>query len=177
MKKCVNGKIVDITDEEIAIMKDELAKHEAEEAHRPLLFEEVADIFIKAQINSIEINDQTSVRMKSYYPAFEDIIGQTIDKIGFKFTYNGFLYKTVQANLTIQEHYPPGVGTESLYTKIDETHLGNKYDPIPYDGNMVLENGKYYTQNDVTYLCTRDTLNAVYNDLAELVGVYVEISE
>ena len=40
---------------------------------------------------------------------------------------------------------------------------------------MALENGKYYTQNDVMYLCTRDTANAVYNNLADLVGVYVEV--
>lgn len=138
--------------------------------------EEVVDIFIKAQINSIEIDDQTSVRMKSYYPAFEDIVGHTIDKIGFKFTYNGFLYKTTQVNLTIQEHYPPGVGTESLYTKIDETHLGNKYDPIPYDGNMVLELNKYYEQGGVIYICTRNTEIAVHNNLTELIGLYVEMA-
>ena len=32
----------------------------------------------------------------------------------------------------------PGVGTESIYTHIDETHDGTQYDPIPYDGNMEL---------------------------------------
>jgi hypothetical protein len=47
-------------------------------------------------------------------------------------------------------------------------------DPIPYNGNMRLENGKYYIQDNVIYLCTRDTVNPVYNPLAELVGVYVE---
>lgn len=35
------------------------------------------------------------------------------------------------------------------------------------------ENGKYYTQNGKTYLCNRDTVNAVYNQLSELVGIYV----
>ena len=57
----------------------------------------------------------------------------------------------------------------------DEEHDGTQYDPIPYEGNMALENGKYYTQGGVLYKCTRDTGNPVYNTLAELVGIYVEV--
>lgn len=41
-------------------------------------------------------------------------------------------------------------------------------------GDMALESGKYYSQGGVTYLCTRDTGIAVYQSLADLVGVYVE---
>ena len=47
-------------------------------------------------------------------------------------------------------------------------------DPIPYSGNMALEAGKYYSQGGAVYLCTRDTVNPVYSDLADLVGLYVE---
>lgn len=71
-------------------------------------------------------------------------------------------------------HYVPGMGTESLFERIDEQHDGSKYDPIPYIGNMALESGKYYSQDGVVYLCTRDTGTAVYNALADLVGLYVE---
>jgi hypothetical protein len=39
---------------------------------------------------------------------------------------------------------------------------------------MALENGKHYIQGGVIYLCNRDTVNPVYNPLAELVGLYVE---
>ena len=63
----------------------------------------------------------------------------------------------------------------SLWEQICETHDGTKYDPIPYDGNMALESGKYYTQSGMTYLCSRDTVNPVYNALSELVGIYVEV--
>ena len=69
------------------------------------------------------------------------------------------------------------MGTESLYTRIDEQHDGTKYDPIPYDGNMALVNGLYYTQGGVLYLCNRDTVNPVYHALSELVGQYVEVAE
>ena len=39
---------------------------------------------------------------------------------------------------------------------------------------MALENGKYYVQNDTIYLCNRDTVNPVYDDLSRLVGLYAE---
>ena len=39
---------------------------------------------------------------------------------------------------------------------------------------MALESGKYYSQSGAVYLCTRDTVNPVYSDLANLVGLYVE---
>ena len=42
---------------------------------------------------------------------------------------------------------------------------------------MELENGKYYSQDGVTYLCTRDTGIPVYNPLKDLVGIYVEVAE
>ena len=39
---------------------------------------------------------------------------------------------------------------------------------------MVLENGKYYSQGGMTYLCTRDSGSPVYHALKDLVGLYVE---
>lgn len=176
MKKHVNGKLVELTPDELAAMQDEQAKAEAYEAHRPLSADEVTDIIIRAQINTVDIPDDKSVRMKDYYPTFAEVVGQTV-KLGYKFTYDGELYKTAQPDMTIQEHYPPGDGTESLYVRIDETHIGNKYDPIPYEGNMALSAGLYYTQDGAVYLCSRDTVNPVYAALADLVGLYVEAVE
>lgn len=173
MKKYVNGKIIEMTEEEIAEFKECAEKVAAEEFHRELTKDEVVNILIKSLVNTVEIADSASVKMQNYYPTFESIVGQTV-KLGFKFTYNGFLWKTLQANLLIQSQYIPGIGTESLYTKIDEEHVGNKYDPIPYSGNMALKKSKYYVQNNTIYLCNRDTVNPVYNDLTDLVGLYVD---
>ena len=168
-----NGIYRELTPEEIAAMQDATARAEAEERHRPMTESEVNAIFIRQQINTLSVDDDTAFRMKSFYPSFAQIIGQTV-KQGFKFTDGDKLYKTIQPELTIAEHYPPGTGTESLYTEICETHDGSKYDPIPYSGNMALENGKYYIQDGVTYLCKRDTGNAVYDKLSDLVDLYVE---
>ena len=126
---------------------------------------------IEQAMQSINGNDALIAR--SMYPTFESIIGKTV-KHGFKFTYGGKLWRTEQPEMTIQEHYAPGMGTESLYSEVCETHAGTLEDPIPYNGNMALESGKYYSQDGKVYRCTRDTGNPVYNALSELVGLYVE---
>lgn len=172
-----SGKYRDLTPEELLEAQDAQAKAEAEERHRPLTESEVSRMVITAQINTLDVDDVTALRMKEYYPTWEKLCGKSVtaDKAGYKFVYGGNLYKTIQAGYTFVSHYVPGVGTESLFERIDEQHDGSKYDPIPYSGNMALESGKYYSQDGVTYLCTRDTGNPVYNALMELVGIYVDV--
>lgn len=87
---------------------------------------------------------------------------------------NGKLWKVLQDH-TVQEQWRPGTGTESLYTEIVESAAGTIDDPIPYDNNMELEQGKYYTQDGVLYLCTRDSGQALTHNLSELVDLYVEV--
>lgn len=173
-----NGVIREMTAEEIAEMQDMKSKHEAEEKHRPLTESEVYGMIVRQQINNVDVDDQTALRMMEFYPAWEDLCSKSVtaDKPGYKFVYGGTLYKTVQPGYTFVSHYAPGVGTESLFVRIDAEHDGTRYDPIPYDGNMKLTAGLYYTQNGVTYICTRDTGAAVYNALADLVGLYVELA-
>lgn len=170
MKVYKNGAIHDLTAAELATMQDAAAQHAAEEKHRPLSLGEVQEMLIRQQINTLTVDDATAYRMKDFYPAYE--VGKAY-AVGGKFAYGGDLYRVLQAH-TSQENWTPGVGTESLYVRIDEQHDGTKYDPIPYNGNMALESGKYYSQGGVTYLCTRDTGIAVYQPLTDLVGVYVE---
>lgn len=176
MKKYENGTYRDMTPEEITAMQDAAARYEAEEKHRPLPLNEVQEMLVRQQINTLTVDDQTALRMRGYYPEWADLAAAqySTDKAGFKFTHGGELYKTIPAVHTFGSQWVPGVGTESLYTRIDETHDGTKYDPIPYSGNMALEAGKYYAQGGVTYLCNRDTGNPVYHALSELVGLYVE---
>lgn len=169
MKKCVNGEIIDMTAEEIAAMQDAAARAGAEEKRRPLSLGEVQEMMVRAQINTLAVDDATALRMMAYYP---DWAAGTAYAAGDRLVYNGGLYKVLQAH-TSQDTWLPGTGTESLYTRIDEQHDGTKYDPIPYSGNMALEAGKYYSQSGKTYLCNRDTGNPVYHALAALVGLYV----
>lgn len=173
VKTCVNGVVRELTENELAAMQEQAARADAAEKKRPLTQEEVSRMLIAQQINTLSVDDVAAYRMREFYPKWEDVIGKSVDA-GYKFTYGGQLYKTIPPTHTFAAEWVPGTGTASLYTRIDETHDGTKYDPIPYDGNMALESGKYYVQDGVTYLCTRDTVNPVYNALAELVGLYVE---
>lgn len=128
---------------------------------------------IEAGANAVERSDLDALAVKDIYPAWDSLIGQTVNA-DFKLTHDGKLYKVIQAH-TVQTDWIPGVGTESLYTVIDEGHAGAEDDPIPYDGNMELFEGLYYVQNGVTYRCTRNSGQPVYHALSDLVGLYVEV--
>ena len=128
---------------------------------------------IEAGANAVERSDLDALAVKDIYPAWDSLIGQTVN-VDFKLTYDGKLYKVIQAH-TVQSDWIPGVGTESLYAVIDEGHAGTLDDPIPYDGNMELFEGLYYIQNGVTYRCTRNSGQPVYHALSDLVGLYVEV--
>ena len=171
MKIFENGLIRDMTPEEITALQEARARAEAEEKHRPLSLGEVQELLVRQQINTLAVDDATAYRMREFYPEWAE--GQSYT-VGHKLLYGGSLYKVIQAH-TSQAGWKPGVGTESLFSRIDETHDGTKYDPIPYNGNMELLSGKYYTQSGQTYHCTRDTGTAVFHPMSELVGIYVEI--
>ena len=130
---------------------------------------------IKSGIQTMNLTDDESLEVKEMYPEWESKMGKQVNA-GEKYQYGGKLWKVLQQH-TVQENWKPGEGTESLYTEVSKGHAGTKEDPISYDNNMELENGKYYSQDGVTYLCTRDTEIPVYNPLSELVGIYVEIAE
>lgn len=136
---------------------------------RPLSQSEVSKLIIAQQINTLAVDDNAALRMKNFYPEWTESIAYPI---GHKVQYGGKLWRVIQAH-TAQIGWEP-VNAASLWEQINETHNGTLEDPIPYDGNMVLTAGKYYTQNDIIYLCTRDTGNPVYHPLADLVGLYVK---
>lgn len=171
MYKIVNGKKIEITAEELAAMEAEAARYEASERTRPLTESEVSRLMIAQQINTLSVDDNTALRMKDFYPEWS--AGQAY-AAGYKVQYNGKLWRCKDPGHTSQAGWEPSINTASLWEEICESHDGTLDDPIPYSGNMALENGKYYMQDGVIYKCVRDTVNPVYNALNELVGIYVE---
>lgn len=178
MKKYINGKYIDLTAEEISAMQAEQRKAEIAERTRPLTEAEVSRMIITEQINTLAVDDNTALRMREFYPDFDELVKRkyTEKDEGYKFRYGDTLYKTAQPNISFVAHYPPGVGTESMYTRIDETHDGTLDDPTPYSGNMELEQGKYYTQNGEIYYCKYGSGIPVYEHLSALT-TFVEIVE
>lgn len=121
--------------------------------------------------------DSEALQAKTLYPLWDDLVetGTTALKEGFRFQYCGKLYRTEQPEYTFVSHYVPGsTGTESLFSVVDETHAGTLEDPIPYETNMEIFEGKYYIQYGVVYICTRSSGQPLYHDLSALVGHYVE---
>lgn len=121
------------------------------------------------------LTDEQALGCKAIYKQWKDLLGVTVKK-GFRFLYGIDLYRTEQQEYTFLEHYVPGsAGTESLFSKVDETHKGTIDDPIPYEKNMEIFKDLYYTQGGVLYLCTRSSGQPLYHDMSNLVGVYVEV--
>lgn len=88
-----------------------------------------------------------------------------------------FLYRVRAGKAhTSQIGWEPEVAT-SLWEAINVDNSGTESDAIPYTSGMELEEGKHYSENGVTYLCTRGTGTPVYHELSALVGLYVEVIE
>jgi hypothetical protein len=117
------------------------------------------------------LGDEDALTIKTLYPEWETGVEYTARK---KVMRNGTLYRCLQAH-TSQAGWAPEL-SPALWTAIDEEHKGTISDPIPYNGNMALENGKYYSQDGITYYCNRDTVNPVYSPLKDLVGLFVEVA-
>ena len=92
--------------------------------------------------------------------------------VGYKVQHGGKLWRCRQAHSAITGWEPPNVA--SLWEQVCESHTGAEDDPIPYEGNMALVAGLYYTQALRLYRCIRDSGNPVYHALVDLVGIYVE---
>lgn len=131
---------------------------------------------LSVSINDMKLTDEQALQFKDLYPEWSEFIGEKLSA-NFKIQHLEKLYKTLQEIPVVldQEGYRPGeVGSEALYEEVNEKNKGTLQDPIPYNNNMELFEGKYYTQNGVTYQCTRNTEQAVYQDLSDLVDIYVE---
>lgn len=165
-----DGKVYrDMNPEEIAAMESERRKADLMERSRPLTAEEVSRMLLTQQVNSLEVDDNTALRMTEFYPEWTAGVSYTV---GFKVRHGGRLWKCRQAH-TAQVGWEPEA-VASLWEQVCERHDGSLDDPIPYSGGMALEEGKHYHQEYVIYRCVRDTGSPVYHALAELVGLYVE---
>lgn len=162
MLKITDGVIVEMTAEEEEAIRGMVNEYNAQKARQPLEREEVFDLLAKELVNTVNIPDQTSLRMKSYYPTFDKLAesGYTAAKQGYKFRDGDDLYKTAQDNVTFQAQWIPGEGTSAIYTQIVESQAGTLEDPIDVPSDITTNaftyvTGKYYRWNGVVYKCQR----------------------
>lgn len=127
------------------------------------------------KINNLSLTNEEALAVKDLYPTWESFIGKSLST-GTIVLYADKLYKVRQEISVVLGNQYPSVDTAALYEEINKSNAGTYEDPIPYNNNMALENGKYYIQNEVIYLCNRNTEIPVYQDLSALVGIYVELA-
>ena len=116
-------------------------------------------------------NDQEALEIKMLYKEFMAQIGKPL-AVGEYVQYGDKLYRVLQAH-TAQANWTPDIAA-SLFVVIDKEHQGTLEDPIPAQVNMEYFSGKYYIENNVIYLCTRDSGIALYHLPSALVGSYFE---
>ena len=159
----------DMTEEEMSQLEANSRLAEIAERRRPMTEQEVSRLLIAEQINRLSVDDHTALRMKDFYPTWKADITYGTD---FKVSHGGKLWRVRQVHTSQVGWEPENV--PALWEQINEVYDGTQDDPIPYDGNMALEQGKYYIQDSKIYLCERDTVNPVYQPLRDLVGLYVK---
>ena len=142
----------------------------AREKSRPLTTEEVYRMLIAAQINTLAVDDTTAVRMTGFYPEWAAGTDYAVD---YKVQHKDRLYRCRQAH-TSQEGWSPDI-TPAMWEVVDVTHAGTLDDPIPAVPNMQYYTGKYYIEDGMIYLCTRDTGQAIAQLPGDLIGVYFTV--
>ena len=131
-----------------------------------------------AEMNSLDLSASQALEVAHWFPTLYETEGYTDGQpiaMGVRVQFEGKLWECRQDH-TITTAFPPSIATASLWMEViaEESEMGSLENPIPYEGNMALEEGKYYEQSGVVYLCVRDTGVPVYNALKDLVGIYVE---
>ena len=124
---------------------------------------------------SASLSDSDALDGIELFPAWKPDTWLDLDE---RIRHNGKLYKVRQGHTSSTIYEPGAVGSEALYAEVEKPGQGDTPDnPIPYNNNMELIEGKYYTQGGIVYVCIRSTGVAVYNNLADLVHIYVEVYE
>lgn len=129
---------------------------------------------VKAAIAKIRegASDELALESKAIYPAWKPETEYTAEKS--RVLDGEGLYKCRQSH-TSQAIYPPHL-VPALWTLIT-LEPGTHDNPIHYGAGMELEEGLYYIEDGILYICFRSTGVPVYNPLSALVGIYVEVAE
>lgn len=135
-------------------------------------FEVVQELVTKQWNERTDISNAEALDYAVIVYDFEYYIGQELAQ-GKIVSYDGKLWRVRQEH-TAQADWTPSLDSASLWEIIEVEHEGTEVDPIPYAVPMEIFGGKYYTEADQLYLCTRDSGTALSHPLSALVGLYVE---
>ena len=120
-------------------------------------------------------DDQEALAVKCLYKNWSKQLGRELT-VGEYVQHGDRLYRVLTTHVA-QANWEPGVGTESLFVIVDKTHAGTKEDAIPWSNNMECEEGKYYSEDGVIYLCIRASGIALQCKIVDVLGNYFQLAE
>lgn len=167
------GEAIDISENEEYEEVEGYVELEGPDTYEEVLESVNSASVITRKINRIGLTDNEALSVKELYPKWEDKVDCTIET-GFITFYEDNLWRARQTH-TALAIYPPSMDTAALYEVVQYVHEGTIEDPIPYTPPMEIFKDKYYIQEGVVYLCTRDSGIALSQSLKDLVGLYVEL--
>ena len=141
-----------------------------DENYSKLLAVRALNTEIVNNINSYNLKPSDALSVKEFYPAWKEEIEV---KKGERYLCDELLWECI-SNHTTQANWKPSLETASLWKVVEIEHEGTQEDPISYNSPMEIFEGKYYTQSEVLYKCTRNSETPLSHNLADLVGIYVE---
>ena len=149
MSNVVIRTLSNMSAEEIDAMQAEAKKAEKIERTRPMTESEVSRLLIAQQINTLEVDDNTALRMVEFYPEWAT---DTAYPAGYKVQRGGKLWRCLQAH-TSQTGWEPN-NAPSLWAKVlipDENVIPEWEQPDstnPYmTGDKVEHNGKTWVSD------------------------------
>lgn len=134
--------------------------------------EQVRELILEQYNKRTDITNEDALKRPLLVYAWESYIGKSLMN-GQIVSYNDTLYRVRQDISAVLADQYPSLDTAALFEAIEVEASGTANDPIAYVPPMEIFNGKYYTQEGVLYLCTRDSGTALSHDLSALVGLYV----
>ena len=142
----------------------------------PTISEQMQDYLLEQYNARTDVSDADALKRPLLVYGWSDYVGKAL-KTGQMVSYDDKLWRVRQDITTLDSTWTPGTSTAALFEVIEVEASGTQDDPIAYAPPMEIFNGKYYTQDNVLYLCTRDSGTALSHDLSALVGLYVSIVE
>lgn len=141
----------------------------------PTLDDQIRELILDQYNKRTDISDEDALKRPLLVYAWDTYIGGSLTT-GQIVSYDNTLYRVRQDIASVLDGQSPSLDTAALYEAIEVEASGTIDEPIAYVPPMEIFSGKYYMQDDVLYLCTRDSGTALSHDLSALVGLYVEVA-
>ena len=141
--KLVDGKVVERTAAEIQADIDAIPPPPPD----PLqVTQKTASVMFRALAKNGTITEADALDNKEMFDQWSDFIGKTAP-VGVLLQYDDGLFRVQQDHL-VQEHYPPGVSTAALYTRIQPPNAGSE----PWQNGQSYAKGVEVTHNGGVWL-------------------------